>query len=135
MISDTKQKRLSYFNQNNLQEETQNQLGEGEGTHEASPDLKHRSDSEVKKMKNYQNVLTVVNWIENQETSESLMQAQTGAVTYSLPCGALQDRTIRNEISRLHIELYNKKILEMYEDPNSAYSQYEEQVSKLKKLK
>ena len=135
IINDTNQKRLSYFAQNNTQEvQTQNQEGESSSQVKES---KPKMDSDLRKIKSYRNVVNVVRWIESQENisnDENLISSiETGAVSYSLPCAALNDRTFANEISRLQIEVYNKKILEMYEDPNKAYITYEEDLNKLRK--
>jgi hypothetical protein len=87
----------------------------------------------MKKLKNYQKVLKTMSWVESsKETPVEDLQAETGAVSYSLPCAALYDRTIKNEIKRLEIEIYNKKILEIYDQPHLAFSQYEEELNKLK---
>jgi hypothetical protein len=44
----------------------------------------------------------------------------TGGVTFSLPTPVVYNRTVNNEIKRLEIENYNRKILEIYENPFSA---------------
>jgi hypothetical protein len=46
-------------------------------------------------------------------------ECDAGAISYSLPCPAVYNRTIHNEIKRLEIENYNKKLLELYENPLS----------------
>jgi hypothetical protein len=74
-----------------------------------------------------------MNWVESsKETVFDDLQAETGAVAYSLPCAALYDRSIKNEIKRLEIEIYNRKILEIYENPHQAFTQYEDELNKLK---
>ncbi len=88
--------------------------------------------SDAKKLKTFKKILKTMNWIEtSSEPSEEFM-AETGAITYSLPCEAVYNRNIRNEIKRLEIEMYNRKILEMYDNPAEAFANFEEDMKKLK---
>lgn len=111
-----------------------------EGTHHthdhhksAAEKIAFRPTPEIKRLKNYQKILKTISWVESsKETTIEDINAETGAISYSLPCAALYDRSIKNEIKRLEIELYNKKILEIYDQPHLAFSQYEEEVNKLR---
>lgn len=135
IINDVKQKRLSHFRHNST-DETQVQNAEDEKSNKLNENTPN-VDSDLRKIKNYQNVMNIVRWVETQEnipTDENPISInQVGSVTYSLPCAAVYDRSFANEISRLQIEIYNKKILEMYQNPNKAYSVYEEELNKIRK--
>lgn len=47
-----------------------------------------------------------------------------GAISYSLPCPALMNRGLQNEIIRLEIEIHNKKLLSIYEKPAHFIADY-----------
>jgi hypothetical protein len=138
IISDAKQKRLSYFSQNNNNnnEDINGDGGSGEGGQ--NPENKTaKLDPDIKKIKQLRNVLNVIEWVENPDMKSNdnweMQSNQIGAVSFSLPCAAVYERTIKNEVNRLQIEAFNKKILDMYDDPNLAYSLYENEINKLKK--
>ena len=108
-----------------------------DGTHNTEANMKSdnkfhfKLSPEMKKLKTYQHVLKTMNWVETTgEVNDE--ERPTGAISFSLPCAALYDRTVKNEIKRLEIEIYNKKILEIYDNPNLAVAQYEEELKKLK---
>ncbi len=139
IISDAKQKRLSYFNQNNNNNEDLNGEGTAGETSQNQDNKTTKLDPEIKKIKQLRNVLNVIEWVENPDmkTSENceIDSKEIGAVSFSLPCAAIYERTIKNELSRLQIEAYNKKILDIYDDPNEAYSLYENELNKIKQPK
>jgi len=85
-------------------------------------------DSDIKKLKTLKNVVKTIDWLEANHCNNKI-DSETGGVCYALPCAALYDRTFKNEISRIEIEIYNKKFLDMYENPSAAYSQYEEEIN------
>lgn len=93
-----------------------------------------KQSPELKKYKTYMNMLKTLNWIENspEMDDESNIKADTGAVSYALPCQAIYSRSVKNEIKRLEIEIYNKKLLEMYDNPGQALLQYEDDLVKIK---
>jgi hypothetical protein len=117
-----------------VREEIQEGIGhKNDHLKSAAEKISFRPTPEIKKLKNYQKVLNTISWVESsKETNVEDIQAETGGISYSLPCAALYDRSIKNEIKRLEIELYNKKILEIYDQPHLAFSQYEEEVNKLR---
>jgi hypothetical protein len=88
-----------------------------------------KSNSDIKKLKNYTNILNIINKIENNRQTE---EVETGAVSFALPCQAIYNRSVKNEIKRLEFEIYNKKLLEIYENPGQALSLYEEDIKKIK---
>jgi hypothetical protein len=45
---------------------------------------------------------------------------ESGGISYGMPCEAIYDRNIQNEIKRLEIELINQKFLRIYEDPKNS---------------
>lgn len=47
-----------------------------------------------------------------------------GAISYSLPCVAVMNRSYENELKRLEIESYNKSLLEIYDKPQNLIAQY-----------
>ena len=58
----------------------------------------------------------------------SPIEIKSGSITYSLPCEALTDRNIDNELKRLEIEITNNKIIEMYIDPENTINQYKDKI-------
>jgi len=75
--------------------------------------------SDLRKLKLYQDIgrVSAIG-----EINQCLNQASipTGGVSFSLPTTVVYNRTVSNEIKRLEIENYNRKILEIYENPSSA---------------
>jgi hypothetical protein len=94
--------------------------------------LLQKFNPDFKKLKMYNQILKISNWIENNNNFEpadsSMSNISTGSVSYSLPCAAIYNRTVTNEIKRLEIENYNRKILEIYDNPLAALSRYEEEI-------
>ena len=72
---------------------------------------------DLKKLKIYQEItkIALLYDVNSAKTSSS-----SGAVSYSLPTEAVYNRSVKNEIKRLEIENYNRKILELYENPKQA---------------
>ena len=56
-------------------------------------------------------------------------EIKPGSVSFSLPCEAILDRTVRNEVKRLELELVNKKLLSIYESPLTAMMNHEELIT------
>lgn len=95
--------------------------------------LTPKFSTELKKFKTYQKVLKTINFIETaNENAEEEIVADTGAISFALPCQALYNRTIKNELKRLEVEIYNKKLLNLYDNPAQEMLQYEEELKKLK---
>ena len=49
-----------------------------------------------------------------------------GGISFSLPCEAVLNRGIKNELKRIKIEIQNKKLLNLYENPVDTISTYKE---------
>ena len=47
-----------------------------------------------------------------------------GGISFSLPCEAVLNRGIKNELKRIKIEIQNKKLLNLYENPVDTISTY-----------
>ena len=56
-------------------------------------------------------------------------EIKPGSVSFSLPCEAILDRTVRNEVKRLELELVNKKLLSIYESPLTAMMNHEDLIT------
>ncbi len=54
---------------------------------------------------------------ENSISFANMSKVNPGAISYSLPCEAVLNRDIDNEILRLEIENYNKRMISIYEKP------------------
>jgi hypothetical protein len=76
---------------------------------------------DMKKLKIYQEIARIAALTEVNQGSDNVASS-SGAVSYSLPTSALLNRSISNEIKRLEIENYNRKIMEIYENPLNAVS-------------
>jgi hypothetical protein len=87
----------------------------GQSTQQGS----NKIHSDLKKFKLYEEIgrISALGDLNSYANTSSV---PTGAVTYSLPTAAVYNRTVHNETKRLEIENYNRKILEIYENPFST---------------
>lgn len=86
--------------------------------------------TEFNKYKAYKKLLGIRHMIDKEYLEKNTIETkpETGAVTFSLPCGVVYNRNLENEIARLEIEQINKKILEMYENPFQAMNKYKDEM-------
>ncbi len=83
-----------------------------------------KKNSEFEKYNYYrkiQNLLDKKN--KNNNNEENI---NPGAISFSLPCEAILNRGIKNELKRIKIEIQNKKIINLYENPINTISNYKE---------
>lgn len=90
-----------------------------------------KKNPELGLINSYKQILKIKHHIE--KTSRSNGPVDSGAVSFSLPCQALYDRSFENELQRLEIEHYNRKLLEMYDNPSEALQKYSSYVESLNK--
>jgi len=76
---------------------------------------------DLKKLKIYQYISKIAQSYDINSAEET---SSSGAVSYSLPTEAVYNRSMKNEIKRLEIENYNRKILEIYENPKQAVEKF-----------
>ena len=70
-------------------------------------------------------IQTLLNKARKSPLLESIFRHKlAGAISYSLPCAALINRTYENEILRLEIENSNNRIIELYEKPFQVLSKF-----------
>ena len=85
-----------------------------------------KKNSEFEKYNYYrkiQNLLDKKNKNKNNNNEENI---NPGAISFSLPCEAILNRGIKNELKRIKIEIQNKKIINLYENPINTISNYKE---------
>ena len=85
-----------------------------------------KKNSEFEKYNYYrkiQNLLDKKNKNKNNNNEEII---NPGAISFSLPCEAILNRGIKNELKRIKIEIQNKKIINLYENPINTISNYKE---------
>lgn len=110
-----------------------------DSTHRDDKPYIHKTNHELNKYKAYKQLLKIHNWLEKGEnTSHDNMElvnkpVDTGAISYSLPSAAIYSRSLENEIRRLEIELYNQKVIEIYDNPLKAMTKYEEELENIMK--
>ncbi len=105
-------------------------------------DMPHsKLNPHLKAFKTYSNLLKSINKFEvmkSETTNENITyigpNVESGAVSYALPCQALNNRGIKNEMRRLEIEMYNKKMIELYENPGNALNLYDGDLKKFKAM-
>ncbi len=86
--------------------------------------------ADYNKINVYKQILKVKELVAKNALEEIKPINEPGAITYSLPCQALFDRSFEHEIRRLEIENYNKKLLDLYENPQQFMENYDiEEVS------
>ena len=66
----------------------------------------------------------MINKVSTQFRESKIYLKLAGAISYSVPCAALLDRSFENEIRRLEVEAYNSRILELYEKPLQVLSNF-----------
>ena len=87
-----------------------------------------KKNSEFEKYNYYrkiQNLLDKKNKNKNKNNNNE-ENINPGAISFSLPCEAILNRGIKNELKRIKIEIQNKKIINLYENPINTISNYKE---------
>ena len=56
-------------------------------------------------------------------------ECESGGISYSLPCESIYFRSVNNEIKRVEIEIYNKELINIYDDPLNALIKFQEKNS------
>lgn len=56
-------------------------------------------------------------------------EIKSGAISFSLPCEAVLNRGVENEIKRMEFEIANKKIIGMYENPFTTCMAHEDVIN------
>lgn len=74
--------------------------------------------------KEFDDLLKNINEEEISTSLTNITKINPGAISYSLPCEAVLNREIDNEILRLEIENYNKKMISIYEKPANHIVDY-----------
>ena len=64
---------------------------------------------------------TCLNYKNNQDVNP-------GSISYSLPSEAILDRNIKNEIKRIEIEVLNKKLMSIYQNPVEVITNFKEKI-------
>ena len=135
----------NHYNNNNINNEMNNQ-NENDQTFETNETLFDRTNIEnnifnygIKRNENlekyykYKKFKEIINEFEKENLNNSNKnnnneEIKSGSISYSLPCEALLDRNIDNELKRLEIEITNNKIIQMYIDPENTINQYKEKI-------
>jgi hypothetical protein len=82
----------------------------------------YKKNNELNLISTYRNIVQIKNALD--KNGNIINTNEIGAISYSLPQQLVYNRSFENEILRLELELYNKKILELYENPAEALSKY-----------
>jgi hypothetical protein len=135
-------------NYNNLNNNNDNNLNDNERMFENNEVLFDKTNIEnnifnygikkneyLEKYYKYKKLKEIINELEsdniinkNNNNNNNNNEIKSGSITYSLPCEALTDRNIDNELKRLEIEITNNKIIEMYIDPENTINQYKDKI-------
>ncbi len=86
-----------------------------------------KKDSDFEKYNYYRKIQNLLDkkYKKNNNNNEQ-KEVNPGAISFSLPCEAVLNRGIKNELKRIKIEIQNKKIINLYENPINTISNYKE---------
>jgi len=68
----------------------------------------------------------------NYDLNNKINEINPGSISYSLPCEALLDRGINNELKRIEIEFLNQKLMNIYQNPVEIITQFKLENDELK---
>ena len=83
-----------------------------------------KKNSDFEKYNYYRKIQILLDKKDNNNKNEE--KINPGAISFSLPCEAVLNRGIKNELKRIKIEIQNKKIINLYENPINTISNYKE---------
>ena len=83
-----------------------------------------KKNSDFEKYNNYRKIQILLDKKDNNNKNEE--KINPGAISFSLPCEAVLNRGIKNELKRIKIEIQNKKLINLYENPINTISNYKE---------
>ena len=83
-----------------------------------------KKNSDFEKYNYYRKIQILLDKKDNNNKKEE--KINPGAISFSLPCEAVLNRGIKNELKRIKIEIQNKKLINLYENPINTISNYKE---------
>ena len=83
-----------------------------------------KKNSDFEKYNYYRKIQILLDKKDNNNKNEE--KINPGAISFSLPCEAVLNRGIKNELKRIKIEIQNKKLINLYENPINTISNYKE---------
>ena len=83
-----------------------------------------KKNSDFEKYNYYRKIQILLDKKDNNNKNEE--KINPGAISFYLPCEAVLNRGIKNELKRIKIEIQNKKLINLYENPINTISNYKE---------
>jgi E3 ubiquitin-protein ligase synoviolin len=91
-----------------------------------------KKNTEIDKYNYYKKLQKFLINNSNYDLNNKINEINPGSISYSLPCEALLDRGINNELKRIEIEFLNQKLMNIYQNPVEIITQFKLENDELK---